>query len=168
MENSDAFPGTILADSSRLLAGVQFTALITIALVAGATFGIWRGYNPTGFSAATFLEVHKGSVGGLNTLLPVLGLVANLTVLVLAIRSFGSPSFTIYVITIALLIAAALITRFGNQPINAMVMGWTVDTMPTNWAALRDTWWTWHVARTAASVGALGCLTIAIFSSRSA
>ena len=69
-----------------------------IGLVAGATFGIWRGYNPSGFAPPTFLEVHKGAVAGLNTLLPALGLAANVLTLLLAARFYGSTGFGLFVV----------------------------------------------------------------------
>jgi hypothetical protein len=147
---------------------VQISALIVIGLVAGATFGIWRGYNPSGFAPPTFLEVHKGAVAGLNTLLPVLGLAANVLTLLLAARFYGSTGFGLFVLALVLMIAAGVITRFGNQPINAQVMGWTVYSMPTNWTQLRDTWWFWHLIRTAVSVAAFAALAAAVLSNLTA
>jgi hypothetical protein len=62
--------------------------------------------------------------------------------------------------------SAALITRFGNQPINAEIMTWTADTIPVDWEALRDRWWERHVMRFAATVGGLLLLVAAIFHDR--
>ena len=36
-----------------LILSLQFAASLILAMVAGSTFGIWRGYNPTTYSAAT-------------------------------------------------------------------------------------------------------------------
>lgn len=51
----------------------QFFAALIFALVAGSVFGIWRGYDPSLFAPATFVEMHQGAVRGLNVLLPALG-----------------------------------------------------------------------------------------------
>lgn len=50
-----------------------------------------------------------------------------------------------------LLVAAGLITRFGNQPINAVIMTWGA-VPPDGWQMIRDTWWNWHLARLAAGI----------------
>jgi uncharacterized membrane protein len=60
----------------------------------------------------------------------------------------------------ALLIAAALITRLGNQPINAIVATWDALRPPAGWEALRDQWWHWHVIRTWTTLAALVFLLI--------
>ncbi len=50
------------------------------------------------------------------------------------------------------LLAAALVTRFGNQPVNAIVMTWNPQSPPAEWAQLRDAWWQWHMVRTGVEV----------------
>lgn len=148
---------------------LQVLALMLISLVAGAMFGIWRGYDPSTWSTATFLEVHQGAVGGLNTLLPVMGLVAILSVATLAFLVRSTPqSLWLYAGACILMILAGAITRFGNQPINGQVMNWTVNDLPDNWELLRDTWWRWHHARLAAGFLAELLLISAIFVDRNA
>jgi hypothetical protein len=51
-------------------------------------------------------------------------------------------------------VVAGAATRFGCQPINAMVDGWTLEAPPTNWQELRAEWWQNHLMRM--SVGSLG------------
>jgi len=65
---------------------LQLAVLTCIWLVAGSTFGIWRGYDPATWPAETFVTVHQGTVRGLNILLPVMGFATLLGTLVLAIR----------------------------------------------------------------------------------
>jgi hypothetical protein len=62
---------------------LQFVAALLFSMVAGSVFGIWRGYDPTTYAAATFLEMHQGAVRGLNALLPGLALVSILLTLAL-------------------------------------------------------------------------------------
>jgi uncharacterized membrane protein len=57
-------------------------------------------------------------------------------------------------------VAAGLITRFLNQPINAIVITWHTDAPPANWKGIRDDWWRWHLIRLSAGLGGL-CLLIA-------
>ena len=144
---------------------LQTGALMLMGLVAGATFGIWAGYNPVDYPAESFVLVHQGAVRGLNTLLPSIGLASMLLVLALAWLGRGNPAaLRFYGVALLLMVAAGLLTRFGNQPINALVMGWNPSAPPEDWAALRDRWWMLHSLRTLISVGALALLTQAVLS----
>jgi uncharacterized membrane protein len=157
----------IAAGRALARTALQTAAILLITLIAGVTFGIWRGYNPSGFSATTFLEVHHGAVRGLNTLLPIMGLLAILATIVLAWTARAKPgALRLYLIAIVPMVAAGLITRFGNQPINAMVMDWNVATMPETWTELRDRWWALHIARTFASIVAAALLINGVFADR--
>lgn len=142
---------------------MQFMDIMLIALLAGSVFGIWRGYDPTAYSPVAFLEVHQGAVRGLNVLLPAMGAAAIALTAVLAWNAMGRAlPFRLYVVAIAAMVTAALVTRFGNQPINAIVMTWTAGDIPTGWEALRDTWWRWHLLRVTAIILALATLVAAI------
>jgi len=156
------FAGSTLAKTA-----LQTADILLIGLLAGATFGIWRGYNPSGYAPSTFLEMHQGAVRGLNTLLPVLGALSIALTIALAVMARTSPMVLwFYAVALVLMIAAGLITRFGNQPINALIMDWTPAALPDNWAELRDRWWNWHIARTAASGAATVALILAVFADR--
>jgi uncharacterized membrane protein len=56
------------------------------------------------------------------------------------------------------LMAAGLITRFLNQPINATVMTWAAAAPPANWTELRDQWWHWHLVRLGLALTALSLI----------
>jgi hypothetical protein len=145
---------------------LQVLSLLLISLLAGSMFGIWRGYDPATFTPATFVEVHQGAVRGLNVLLPAMGLVCMLTVVALAWLGRGtSQSLRLYIAAAVAMVAAALITRFGNQPINAVVMTWGA-VPPDGWQMIRDTWWNWHLARLAAGIAGELLLIAAIFTHR--
>jgi len=146
---------------------LQALGLLLISLVAGAMFGIWRGYDPATYTPATFVEMHQGAVRGLNTLLPAIGLVAIVATLALAWLGRGRPQVLwLYLAAAAAMATAALITRFGNQPINDVVMGWST-VPPDGWQTVRDTWWNWHLARLAAGIAAELLLITAVFADRS-
>jgi len=138
---------------------LQFLAILLISLLAGSTFGIWRGYNPKSYAGSTFLEVHQGAIRGLNVLLPALGLASLVAVVVLAFLARDrSTIFWLYAGTAVLIAAGGVITRAFNQPINARVMTWKAGALPADWTVVRDTWWHWHVARTLVTFCALALL----------
>jgi len=146
---------------------LQFAAALLFSMVAGSVFGIWRGYDPTTYAAATFLEMHQGAVRGLNTLLPGLAFASILLIAGLSWLARGKGmAFWLYLGALLLMIGGGVVTRFFNQPINAQVMGWTLDSLPANWAELREAWWNWHLVRTGLSVLAMALLLAAIISDR--
>ncbi len=146
---------------------VQFAAIVLISLVAGSTFGVWRGYNPMSFSPVTYLEVHQGTVRGLNFLLPAMAAASLVLVVTLAFMSRDrAPVLMMYLAAIVGIVAGGAVTRLANQPINADIMTWTRESMPSNWMDIRDTWWHWHVIRTFISVATVSILIAAVFSDR--
>lgn len=167
MERVHVYLINLLPASSKRLIACEVTGILLIALIAGSTFGIWQGYDPTRYSQDTFLEVHRGAVQGLNTLLPLMGFATMIMTLALTLRSDRHTTVRgLYWVTLALLVMAGLITRFANQPINAVVVAWTADTMPENWTELRDNWWFWHIVRTLVSIAALAGLVTATLAAR--
>lgn len=135
---------------------VRFLNILLVALVAGSVFGIWLGYNPAGLSATAYLEQQQNAIRALNVLMPLLGAAGILLTLASAYlqrQSMGVAS--ILILAAGLLIVGGLVTRFGNQPINAVVIKWGADSMPADWTALRDKWWSFHLMRTMSTVGGL-------------
>lgn len=133
--------------------------IFVAAIVVGVMFGIWLGYNPAGLSASAYVEQQQAAIRGLNVIMPILGAIGIVLTLLQAwlVRS-DRASFWLLLIGAVLLIAAGLITRFGNQPINARVITWSAAAPPSEWARARDLWWHWHVLRTIAGLVALGCI----------
>lgn len=154
--------------TAKAKTALQVSATTILALVAGATFGIWQGLGAADFSAAAFVAVHQALVRGLNVTLPVMGAGAAALILALAWAARNNkPALRRYLAAFALSVAAGLITRLWNQPINAQVMGWTVETLPANWIELRASWWQGHVIRTMLTIAAAVNLTLAIMADRS-
>jgi len=146
---------------------LQFLATLLFAMVAGSVFGIWRGYDPGPYAATTFLEVHQGAVRGLNTLLPGLAVISILLTIALLWFARGKGmTFWLYAGALSLMVAGGVITRLFNQPINVQVITWTIDALPSNWTALRSSWWDWHILRTGLSVAALALLLAAVIADR--
>jgi uncharacterized membrane protein len=100
-------------------------------------------------------------------LLPAMAIAALVLTVVLAILGRSRPTVLWLYIAAAVAIAiGGAITRLANQPINELVMAWTPTSLPDNWTALRDSWWGWHLARLAATVGAELLLIAAVFADR--
>lgn len=153
--------------SAALPTAAQVLALLLVGLVAGSMFGIWRGYDVTAYAPSTFVEVHQGAVRGLNMLLPAMAGGALVLVVLLAVLGRSRPAVLgLYLAAAVAIVVGGVITRFLNQPINDQVMTWTPASMPAEWTVLRDTWWTWHIARLAATISAELLLIAAIFVDR--
>lgn len=128
---------------------IQFCNIVMVALVSGTIFGIWIGYNPKDLSAPTFIEQQQNAILALNTLMPILGLVTILLTLTSAfLQRKDKITFSVLVVAIVFLIVSGLVTKFGNQPINSIVMTWDMNTPPSNWTVLRNRWWVFHELRT--------------------
>ena len=145
-----------------LLRVVRFFDVLLVALVVGSMFGIWLGYNPTSLSPAAYVEHQQLAIRSLNVVLPILGAACILLTVVWAVLVKSNRRVrTLLLFAVLFLVAAGLITRLFNQPINAQVMTWSAQSLPSNWSRLRDHWWFWHTVRTLAGLVALGSLVLA-------
>ena len=146
---------------------IRFILLLLLSLLVGTTFGIWVGFNPSSLSAMAYVEQQQNAIRSLNTLLPAMGAVCILLAAWLAIQTKDDPrGHYLLVAAILCLIVAALVTRFGNQPINAQVVTWSAQSPPASWAQLRDAWWQWHVVRTMAGILGLSLTLLAVLGSK--
>ncbi|MDO8898877.1 MAG: DUF1772 domain-containing protein [Bacteroidales bacterium] len=128
---------------------IRFCNIVMVALVTGTIFGIWIGYNPKDLTASTFIEQQQNAILALNTLMPILGLITILLTITSAfLQRKDKIAFSILLVASVFLIVSGLTTRFGNQPINSIVMTWDMNTPPNNWMVLRNQWWTYHELRT--------------------
>jgi uncharacterized membrane protein len=143
-----------------MLAAVRFANIVLAALIAGGMFVIWAGYNPAALSPSTYVEQQQNAIRGLNLLMPVLG---GITILLTVISALAQrkdrKAFVLLLVAAGFLVISGLITRFGNQPINAMMMTWDIASPPANWADLRDQWWGFHRLRTITGLAALALIT---------
>jgi uncharacterized membrane protein len=96
-----------------------------------------------------------------------MGAACILLTVVLAFLSKGdSRSQYLLIAAAILMVVAALVTRFANQPINAVVMTWSAQAPVANWAKLRDEWWLWHIVRSLAGIAALALTVVAVLASK--
>ncbi len=140
---------------------IDFADMLLAALLAGALFGTWLILNPAGLAAGVYITLQQQAIRTLNRTMPMLG--AATILLTAAAAVLGRDNRTrcgLLAGTVVCFLAAGLITRFLNQPINAIVIKWLTDAPPENWTGLRDAWWRWHLIRLLAGLGGL-CLLIA-------
>ena len=146
---------------------VRFVLLMLVALLVGTMVGIWMGFNPASLSPSAYVEQQQNAIRAFNVLLPAVGACCILLTLLLAFMSAGDRrSRYLLVAVAALLVVAGLVTRFGNQPINAVVATWSAQSPAANWAQLRDDWWHWHIVRSLAGVAALALLVFAVLGAK--
>jgi uncharacterized membrane protein len=135
---------------------VRFLNIIVAALLAGVSFGIWIGFNPSGLSPSAFIEQQQNMLQSLRTLMVSFVVIATLiTILSAYLQKHDKSNFISLIIAAVFFIACILITLFGNKPIDDKVITWTKDAIPNNWTELRDNWWSFHILRTIAEIIAL-------------
>ena len=140
---------------------IDFANVVLAALLVGSIFGVWMVLNPSGLDASSYIAVQQQGIRTVNKKMPVLGAITILTTAGAAWFARGeSVRFGLLLATALCFVAVGLITRFRNQPINAIVMTWKSDSVPANWMKLRDQWWRWHLVRLAAGMAGL-CMLVA-------
>ncbi len=130
--------------------------IMLAAILAGVSLGIWIGFNPQGLSPSTYVEQQQNMLHGLRVLMVVLVVAATIITLTLAFLERRNNLVFIGLLAAAgLFIACILITRFGNKPIDDIVLTWNSASLPANWTDLRDQWWTLHIWRAIVELAAL-------------
>jgi len=140
---------------------VLFGALFFVALVAGAAFAILIDYNPAGMSPAFYTEKMQHAIRVFTIPLPtvvILGMLFTIVSTILARRE--RLEFYLLIAASVCIIAVALITAFGNIPINNQIREWNVTSPPSNWRDLAQKWWWFQTVRTIAAIGGLSLLII--------
>lgn len=144
-----------------------FASLVLAALIVGAMFAVCLLFNPAGLDATTYVVQQQWGVRTLHPQLPLLGIVTVLAILAAAFLSRGDRlHLTLLFFAAGLFVAAGLITRFLNMPINAVVMSWSPQAPPADWVQLRDAWWRWHLLRFSTGTAGLCLLIIATLRQR--
>ena len=141
---------------------VLFAALFFLALVAGAAFAIWIDYNPAGMPPAFYTEKMQHAIRVFTVPLPtvvILGVFFTITSTFLARRE--RPDFYLLIAASVCAIGVALITAFGNIPINNQIKTWSINSPPSNWMELGERWWRFQTVRTIAAIGGLSFLIVA-------
>jgi len=138
----------------------DFASLALAGLMVGVMFAVCLLFNPAGLDASTYVLHQQWGVRTLHPTIPLLGIATVLVILGAAFNSGSDKSHLMLLLFAAgLFVAAGLITRLVNLPINAVVMTWSPQAPPADWLHVRDVWWRWHLMRF--SAGCVGlCLLI--------
>jgi uncharacterized membrane protein len=146
-----------------VLTMIDFADVLLAALLVGAMFGMWLILNPAGLAASVYITLQQQGIRTLNRAMPMLGAATTLlTILAAVLGQDHGTRFGLLAGAAVCFVAAGLITRFLNQPINAIVITWHTDAPPANWAGVRDEWWRWHLLRLVAGLGGLTLLIVAM------
>jgi len=147
--------------SYMIMSIIRFVNIILAALLAGASFGIWVGFNPLNLSPSTYIEQQQHTLRALNAVMISLVIGASaITILSAFLQRNNRLVFFTLLIAAAFFITCIFISGFGNQPINTVIMSWTTGSFPANWFELRNKWWSFHIMRTIAELIALCLVTL--------
>jgi len=131
---------------------LRFITLILSGILAGSLFAIMIAFHTKSVSFHSYLVQQQNLIKAFNVLMPLIGLGVIILTLAAAFIQRGNKNVALSLTAAAiLLVISGLITRFGNQPINAVVMTWSDHVVPKDWTILRDKWLTLHMVRTALS-----------------
>lgn len=139
---------------------VKFICSILAALLAGISLGIWIGMDPSGISGPAFVEQHQNLVGSLNVMMVSMVIIATVITIISAFQQKKNrPVFIALLFAALSFIGCILISRFGNKPIDDVIMTWKPESLPADWTTLRDNWRQFHIMRTMTELIALVLIT---------
>jgi len=137
---------------------VLFASLFFVALASGGAFVVYLAYNPANMSQAFYVETMQHAIHVMLPLAVVLNLGLFFTIVSAVLARRDRLSFYLLIAASICIIAAVLVTIFGNWPINNQIITWAINSPPPDWTELRDEWWRFHVARAVMLIAALSFL----------
>jgi uncharacterized membrane protein len=140
------------------LAIVDLVSILLVALVFGVYWGPWIALTRTlgEFGPGPFLAIVHRLDRNLGTLMTVLLPLALASIIAVAVLAFAVPlAFWLTVAAFVCLVFTLVVTVAIEVPIVTRIRSWTIDTMPVDWAAQRDRWISFHLARVIPGAAAL-------------
>jgi amino acid permease len=135
---------------------IRFINIILAALLAGVSFGLWIGFNPSLLSSAAYIEQQQNILRSLSVLMTTLVFTATLITIISAFRQRKDKDvFITLLIAAACFIGCIIISAFGIKPIDNYIMTWTPGAPPADWIVFRDKWRSLHIMRTVSELMAL-------------
>ena len=139
-----------------------FAAVFFCALVAGGAFVIWIEYDPSGMTAGLYTATMQHAIRVFTAPLPAIVVLSIVFTVASAFLGRGErPAFYLFLAASICAIAVALITAFGNVPINNQIKMWDISSPPENWADLGTRWWRFQTLRAGAAILGLSCVIVA-------
>ena len=143
-----------------MVALVKFASIFLLGLVSGVSFShlLQRGPKKT-LPAAHFLAVQQVLLRNYGPAVGALEVASFVSTLVMAIvtRQEHLVCFLAALASACVLIMVTIWAVWIN-PINRTVNSWTPETVPSNWADLRDRWHSLHTIRLLLSAVAFGAV----------
>lgn len=147
------------SDWHLAIRAAQFVAIFLQVLVVGAFWGSWIGLSRfmATLTPAAFVEVGHVMMEGYGPIMTVLMPATVLATLVVGLLAYRHNPTAAYLTLagFACVVGATAITLIVNVPIDELMAGWTVATLPADWLQIRDRWETYHTARTFVTLGGL-------------
>jgi hypothetical protein len=148
---------------------LQFSSIMLYALVLGVFWGTWFAQSRTmdQLGAGTFLENGRQYIA--NLAMPMRFLMPGAILVTLATAFYARNRRSAFYGTLAagfLMVVALVITLAVNVPIDNQIKTWTVQTLPADWAGIRDHWEAFHALRTAVSLAGFAALVGGTLASR--
>jgi hypothetical protein len=151
------------ATSGRLaVRATEFVALCLQVLVVGAFWGSWIGLSRSiaTLTPGTFLEVGQVMMADYGPIMAVLmpaTVIATGLAAALAYRR-GSSGGALLLVAFACFLGATATTLLVNVPLDELMAGWTLATLPADWTQVRDRWETYHTVRTFLTLAGLAAM----------
>ncbi|UAY55051.1 anthrone oxygenase family protein [Arachidicoccus terrestris] len=138
---------------------VQFFSVILLVMVTGVFWGTWFTLTRSldAFPVEEFIHNGKVIINNLATPMRIIFPLCIFFVLwtLWLTRKNNRKGFYFTLISIISLLIALLITLLVEVPIDNQIKTWTVSTVPSNWAVIREKWGTFHGLRTFASLASI-------------
>jgi hypothetical protein len=127
---------------------LRFFDILFSGLLAGIMICVWQGADHRATSEISNLEIQQANIKIFNDKIPLLELITILLTLAsAALQTYIVIIFILLLIASLFLMASAIITRYGNQPINKQIQRWSKDFIPSKWEYIRDKWLSYHIYR---------------------
>jgi hypothetical protein len=141
---------------------IRLVAILLAALATGGLMVNWVGLARAMArvsSASAYTEFHQATNRTFNPYMPIVVFGALFGGIALAVVSSGANSTSgqlavLGAVCYAIVLAISLPTDVRT---NKLIAGWSIQSPPENWRAIRTGWIRYHVLRTLVSVPGLTC-----------
>ena len=126
-----------------------FLSSFLFAISLGVSFSHWLQRAPKAtLSAETFLQIHQVLISRYGVVMGIVEIGAVLALVMALIGIKGNALLTSLVgMALASILAMLLVWAVGLNPINQTVNAWTPQTLPQDWAQVRERWAALHFVR---------------------
>ena len=142
---------------------ILFCATFFAALGAGTAFVVWLDFRPVEITPSFYVEKMQHAIKAFTVPLPIV-LMAGIffTIIATALLRKDRKSFYFLIAASTCIMAALLITFFGNIPINNQIKTWNINSVPHDWREVQYKWWYIHTFRTIFQIAGLSLLILTL------